>query len=327
MGLYRLFLAFMVVISHSWGSFYKLNPGVVAVISFFILSGYVMSMLIEKHYKRRSSITTFYLDRAARLFPQFLFYMLIASACIYFLKIDSPFINKLTVPKLLLNSLILPQGYYPLWADGAQVIPQTWSLGLEMTFYLFIPWILIYCSNKQIYGMAFVSFLVFLTAYTGKINSDIFGYRLLLGTLFMFLVGWSFSKTDRNSRVFIGVVFLLASILLGIAIMNKGLHLPYNIEVLIGLLVGIVAMSYMKYITFSNMDEFFGNLSYGVFLNHFIVIWIMQKFFMVDKFQATTVMMLLLASCLLAFISFYFIERPALKWRHSIRYGAIQNKS
>lgn len=200
MGLYRFFLAVMVAISHVGFSFYGYNPGVVAVISFYLLSGYVMTMLIERHYKHPSAISTFYLDRAARLFPQFMFYMALASVFIYFYKVDSPFISQLSLPKWVLNFFMLPQGFYMYWADGALVIPQTWSLGLELTFYLVIPWILVYCSQKQIYVLAGMSFLVFLAAYIGRINTDYFGYRLLPGTLFMFLVGSSFFYNGKRER-------------------------------------------------------------------------------------------------------------------------------
>ena len=327
MGLYRLFLAMLVALSHAGISVYGYNPGVVAVISFFILSGYVMSILIDKYYQQASAIPTFYLDRAARLFPQFLFYMLVASACIYFLNIDSHYVKQLTFWKWLLNFLILPQAFFMYWADGALVIPQTWSLGLEMTFYLIIPWVLVYCSTGQIYGLAGASFLVFLAAYCGVINSDYFGYRLILGTFFMFLVGWSFFKNDHGSKKFKVIIFLTASVLLLITFFNSFLYqLPYNKEVLLGLIAGILAITAIKYFKFSALDEFFGNLSYGVFLNHFIIIWIMQKYLKIQAFDAPNIALLLTASCTLALVSFFYIELPALKWRHAIRNKAIHKK-
>ena len=320
MGFYRLILAMLVVVSHVDGRFYGYNPGVVAVISFFILSGYVMSILIGKYYKQPSAIPAFYLDRMARLFPQFLFYMALASICIYFLKTDSPFTNQLTLAKWLLNFFILPQGFYMLWADGALVIPQSWSLGLELTFYLLIPWIIIFLSRRQIYGLAGASFLVFMAAYLGKIDSDFFGYRLLAGTLFMFLVGWSFFETDNSSKKFRMCVFVVATILLTAAYLNKSLYLrPYNKEVLVGLLTGMVVVGLIRNFKFSDMDEFFGNLSYGVFLNHFIVIWIMQKFFSAKDFGIINTSILLISSLILSLGSYLYVERPALRWRRSIR--------
>lgn len=320
MGFYRLFLAMLVAISHAEISFYGYNPGVVAVISFFILSGYVMSMLVDKYYNKPSAVSSYYLDRAARLLPQFLFYMLMASACIYFLEIDSPFVNQLTVGKWLLNFLVIPQGFFMWWADGALVMPQTWSLGLEAMFYLVIPWIVILLTRRQIYALTLVSFCVFLAAYFGKINSDFFGYRLLPGTLFMFLVGWSFFQQDSSSKKFRHVIFFVSLALFVNLFVQKHLYqLPYNKEVLLGLLIGIVFIAALKERAFSQFDEFFGNLSYGVFLNHFIVIWLMRKFLNIKVFGIQHVLLLLAASTLVAWVSFLYIERPALRWRQSIR--------
>ncbi len=322
MGVYRLILAALVAISHTGIDFFGYNPGVVAVISFYLLSGYVMTILIDKYYKDSFAISAFYLDRAARLFPQFLFYMLLASGCIYFFKIESPFTYQLNFFKWVLNFFILPQGFFMYWADGALVIPQSWSLGLEMTFYLVIPWILMYCPARWIYGLSGISFIIFLMAYFGKVNSDYFGYRLLPGTLFMFLVGSSFYKNNNDAKKFRAIVFLSVVALLLFAFLKNTLYqLRYNKEVLVGLILGIICVNILKESTFSKIDEFFGNLSYGVFLNHFIVIWIMQKFFAVKCFNTANVAILLFASCALAFGSFLFVERPALKWRRRIRYG------
>ena len=322
MGVYRLILAALVAISHTGIQFFGYNPGVVAVISFYLLSGYVMTILIDKYYMDSLAVSAFYLDRAARLFPQFIFYMLLASICIYCFKIKSPFTYQLSFSKWLLNFFILPQGFFMYWADGALVIPQSWSLGLEMTFYLVIPWILMYCSKRWVYALSGVSFLIFLMAYFGKINSDHFGYRLLPGTLFMFLVGSSFYKNNNGAKKFRAVIFLSAGVMLLIAFFNNPLYqLRYNKEVLVGLLLGMICVNSLKESTFSRIDEFFGNLSYGVFLNHFIVIWIMQRFFSVKIFTTTSVALLLVASCTLAFGSFIFVERPALRWRRKIRYG------
>ena len=312
----------LVAISHAGVSFFGYNPGVVAVISFFLLSGYVMTMLIERHYKQLSVLFNFYLDRTARLFPQFIFYTLLASACIYFLELDFPAIRQLTFGKWVLNFFMLPQGFYMLWADGALVLPQSWSLGLEITFYIVIPWVLIYCSKRQTYGIAAVSFLIFLAAYLGKIPSDYYGYRLLPGTLFMFLVGWSFFQNDNESCKFRRITFVAAAIMLLIAYLKKSIYgLPYNKEILLGLMVGIPAIGFVKRYRFSGIDEFLGNLSYGLFLNHIIIIWIMRKFFAVSKFDTANVIILLLISSALSFCSFIFVERPALRWRHAIRYG------
>jgi peptidoglycan/LPS O-acetylase OafA/YrhL len=327
MGFYRLFLAILVALSHMDVRWFGYNPGAIAVISFYILSGYFMSLLITKYYPRTSMIPAFYLDRCLRILPQFIFYMLVASACIYWLKIDSPAINRLTPIKWLMNFLILPQGFYMLWGENALVLPQSWSLGLEMTFYLVIPWILTGCSKRQIYTLAGLSCLIFLAAYCNKIDSDYFGYRLLPGTLFIFLTGWSFFQPDRNSRYFRIITLLSAVLLWVIAFLNQSIyHLPHNKEILVGLIIGILIINPIKDLQFSRLDTFLGNLSYGVFLNHYILIWLAQKFFLVTQFDIKHITLLLLASGIIASGSYYYIERPALAWRHAVRHKIARSE-
>ena len=320
MGIYRLFLAALVAISHAGIYLHGYNQGVVAVISFYLLSGYVMTLLIEKYYRQPSTIPTFYMDRAARLFPQFLFYMGLAAVLIYSADIKSQYLTQLDATGWVLNFLMLPEAFYMYWADGALVLPQSWSLGLELTFYLVIPWLLVYCSRKQVHLLAALSFGVFLAAFLGVINTNHFGYRLLPGTLFIFLVGSSFVRDDAGSRRFRAVVCLCAgAMLLAMFVDARLFALRYNREVLPGLLLGILALGLLRRARTSSLDRFCGDLSYGVFLNHFIVIWTMQRFFGVEAFSAGNALCLVLASCVLAWCSFHLVEQPALRWRHALR--------
>jgi peptidoglycan/LPS O-acetylase OafA/YrhL len=48
-GTLRFVLAIVVALSHTGTVFLGYNTGVVAVVSFFMISGYVMALLIEKH--------------------------------------------------------------------------------------------------------------------------------------------------------------------------------------------------------------------------------------------------------------------------------------
>ena len=327
MGLYRLVLAALVAITHAGVTIFGFSPGPVAVISFYLLSGFVMTLLIEKHYAQRSSIATFYMDRAARLFPQFAFYAVLATLCIYQLDLDTLQLiqmrHQLGPAYWLLNILILPLAFVVYWPSEVTLIPQSWSLGLEMTFYLIIPWILIYCPRRAIYLLAGASFAIFLVAYLGVIDTNIYGYRLLPGTLFIFLIGWSFCRDDSDAARFRGLMYFAAVALLVIAFLSRRYYqLPNNKEVLTGLIVGIAAVEFLRRFKFSQIDEFFGNLSYGVFLNHFIVIWLMQKFLGVRTFAPPQLAILLFVSCALALATYALIERPALRWRRSIRYGA-----
>jgi len=62
MGFYRLLLAFFVVTGHVGISILGYDPGVVAVVSFFLMSGYVMTGLIDRHYGNLRYSTSVYVQ-------------------------------------------------------------------------------------------------------------------------------------------------------------------------------------------------------------------------------------------------------------------------
>jgi peptidoglycan/LPS O-acetylase OafA/YrhL len=322
MGLLRFLLAALVAISHTGIQILGYNPGVVAVISFFLLSGYVMTQLLRKHYLQPFRLRHFYLDRAARLFPQYLFYFVLASLLLWQGEVHSIFTHQLTPTKWLLNLPILPLGFYMLGLEGALVIPQAWSLGLEMCFYLCIPWLLRLPHSGR-HALAAASLLVFLAAFIGLLDTDLFGYRLLPGTLFMFLAGAAFAENHTSARRYLQGVFLLTLVLLAVLALNPALHQrPYNKEVLLGLALGLPMLAWLKNRPFSRLDAWLGDLSYGVFLNHFIVIWWLQTYHGVTRFGGLDVVILLVVSTAASLVTYGLVERPALAWRHALRRSA-----
>ncbi|MDN7904913.1 hypothetical protein QZM18_12425 [Burkholderia diffusa] len=69
MGTFRLLLALLVVASHTGVTVNGHNPGIFAVVSFFLMSGYVTTALVENYYASVQQLPMFALDRALRLFP------------------------------------------------------------------------------------------------------------------------------------------------------------------------------------------------------------------------------------------------------------------
>ncbi|MDR2013974.1 MAG: acyltransferase [Rhodanobacter sp.] len=201
MGAYRLFLAMCVLYSHAFGSIYGWNIGVVAVISFFIISGYVMTLLISRHYTRPHLIGIFYLDRAARLFPQYLFYMVATILCASLFDFTTPYLKDHgQYMYIALNAMILPIGYHFMFGlQHALYIPQAWSLGLEFTFYLFFP--IFWFSVRWLkFVLVMISTGIAIAAFCKVFNTDWFGYRLLPGTFFIFVAGAVLAKPEMITR-------------------------------------------------------------------------------------------------------------------------------
>ncbi len=318
MGAYRLLLAVLVAVSHMGKTFLGLNPGVVAVISFLIISGFVMTSLIERNYKAPEKVGLFYLDRALRLYPQFLFYFIASCMVIYFLLPGTPQAAELTLRNIAASLPMVPLGFYMFGAAGQEILPPAWSLGLEMCFYLVIPFLIIYKAR----GIAFVlSTAVFIAACLGFINTDLYGYRLLPVVLFMFLCG-SYLYKPQTKGLAIAAGTAVTACLVFVAIM-AGLieRRPFNAEVTAGIALGIPAVYLLTKLKFHRVDEFLGNISYGVFLNHFVVMYFLRAFWPV-AYDGHIVATVLVLSFLLSGVSYYCVEQPALKLRHALRAGA-----
>lgn len=314
MGTYRLVLALMVVTSHlRWFAFGH-NQGVTAVVSFFLLSGYVMTALIEKYYDRIETLPKFAIDRALRLYPQFIFYLLAATALTCIFHQWGIFNHDLTFGTWVLNALMLPLGYYMFGFEHAQVLPPAWSLGLEFTFYAVFPFLLIYRAR----AIAFVlSLAFFIFATSGQIDADAWGYRLLPGTLFIFICGSYIRTADYRLPV---IAWLVSLCLVAVWFIDPSYRIASNLEVFAGISIGIPAVWLLSKLRFSKIDELLGNMSYGVYLNHWVLL-IIEGSMHISAVTVPHRLGLMAASVMLSYVTYRFVERPALMLRRRTRRG------
>lgn len=312
-GTWRYILAILVLISHA--SSLEFNLGVFAVINFLIISGYLNANLLEKYYSIKN-VKLYYFDRFLRIAPQFYFYFILIIIINYQLNIfDFEFIDVLT------NFSILPLGYYLIFDnlfsyDYKLMIPPTWTLGLELTFYLIFPYIIF---RKKIDSIFFLSFLVFVIAFSFQFYNRAINYTLLPGTLFIFLIGAYAYYEDIKKNKFILTVLLCLVLMLMITIFNKEFYkILYNKEVISGIIVGSLLINIKKYRS-NKIDFFLGNLSYGIYLNHFICLKILSYYFNLTSFQL--IIFAIIISSLLSFLSYYYIEIFFNKLRKKNRYN------
>jgi len=326
MGSYRLLLAILVALSHMGITFFGRNPGAIAVISFFLLSGYVMTGLIRRYYLQPRLVPLFYVDRLARLYPQFFFYVSLGLLLAFLYPPDIYYLSDITVSKITLNYLLLPLGFYMLGLEHCQVIPPAWTLGLEVCFYLVIPFILIYDWRKPLF---YFSALVYVLAFAKILPTDPFTYRLLPGTLFIFLCGSLMFDRRQESKppLLVRQTLWTALAFLIIAIAVPMVRIAENREVPIGLLLGIPMVWFLRLAVSGPWDELAGNLSYGLFLNHFILIRAAKTIFGIKTFHLTEILIVLAAALAFAALTFYGVERPFLIWRHQLRKKTLSAKA
>lgn len=327
MGSIRYILAVAVLLSHVDIRVAGLNPGVMAVIGFYMISGYVMTGLIQRHYNSVRSIHRFYLDRLLRLYPQYLLICALVLLWLWSSDRTTQFLSRAPIVEDFLNNiLIIPMNFF-MWngADQFALVPPSWSLGTEMQFYLLAPLVVISPVLAWMLGVG--SVFVQVLAWLGLIHPEWFGYRLLPGVLCFFLYGvlvYRLLHAPATARFWRGrgaIIFLLGfppviAALVLLWLRSEGLHsVPYHQEVLIGFGVGGVLLVFGALAKPSQWDSLLGDLAYGVFVNHFLLIWLFGE----AAPKGVALAGLVALSTLLAYLTFRAVEQPALRLRHRIR--------
>lgn len=326
LGTFRLLLALAVAASHADFRLHGLNPGVSAVVGFYLISGYVMAGLLRRHYPGSASAPAFYADRALRLMPQYLCYALLTLLlCVVLPRTaihpsEAYFLGRSPgLQDAFNNLLVIPLNYY-MWngAERFTLIPPAWSLGAEIQFYLIAPFILL--RPRRILLVGTIGAVVYLLALLGRIHSDWYGYRLLPGVLTFFMLGALMHRLHAGPRPHAGLGLVLAvvlgCVLAGWLSLRQGaLAHPFNRETLLGLAIACPLLHLLARRTRQRWDELAGDLSYGVFLNHFLILWMVYP----AGVSPTALPGYLLLSIALAFLTQKYVERPLLAWRRRLR--------
>jgi len=299
-GYLRFILAIFVILSHLDIRCYGLNQGVISVVIFYILSGFVVSNLYRniisievKNKKHYSSFFTlcfllFIKNRIRRIFPLYFFILFLT---ISFLLITN-FTNLNFTPfNIFTNLTIIPLNFY-MWLDSSILtdqkyilIPPAWSLGTELQAYLLLPFALIFPKIK--YLAILVSFSIYMLANFNIIHTDYYGYRLIVGVFFIFMLGSSLEKISKNQQNKFDKSFLIsiwAITFISIFGYNTIEIKVYARETTIGILTGIPLIYFISKIKKKLiLNSFLGKLSYSLFLSHFLAIWLVEYLFSIEN--------------------------------------------
>jgi peptidoglycan/LPS O-acetylase OafA/YrhL len=228
-----------------------------------------------------------------------------------------------SVIKLLGNLLVVPVNYYmvldttiltdPSWA----LIPVAWSLGAELQAYMILPLILV--SGRVKTALITGSFIVYMLANAGVLHPDYFGYRLIPGVFFMFAAGACIQRTspgtrhlaDRFDRMF-PLVLWAAAVILFLGDLTNALFGPgYTRETLLGMIFAIPLVFFGSRVRAQlPHNHLLGSLSYGVFLAHFLVIWVLDCLSESLSGTGFHIPAVTLGSVVIAFFGVKYLETP-----------------
>jgi len=307
-GTYRLILALAVLLSHAGVTINGFNQGVAAVISFLLISGMVITGMINKWFEGKDNILRFYADRALRIYPQYLFYVLMSFLCGIFILNE-----RYGITRLIVNLINVPLNFFVNINTNFLMILPSWSLALELQFYVLIPWLIIY---KKVKTATYASLFFYIIAYSGLIETDYFGYRMLAGMLFVFLVG-AMLLDARKNLVHIVSIYATCLMLVILGYRLSLMSLPYNSEVLYGLLIGVPVVALLRRVRFGSFDVLLGNISYALYLNHTIIINVIRHYFP-DISQSLLLLSSIFLSLILAYSTSKYVEKPFYQLRHRL---------
>lgn len=201
MGAIRFTLALSVAVWHLPGAPFKMLNAAVAVLAFFIISGFYMAMVLNEKY---AAAKPFYISRFLRLYPA---YAAVAAFMVaWFVLTSSPtaFTTRLPVPigeqavLAFLNIAVVGQDFYEFSRNAfgsgnflnAQwmLVGQAWSLSSEILFYCLAPFVVRSAARTVALLIVALAMRWLLIGWLG-LPSPVWGYFFFPGTLCMFLLG------------------------------------------------------------------------------------------------------------------------------------------
>ena len=311
----------LVLISHyTWAYDYHFNLlsehyfhfpyGEVGVKLFFMISGFVILMTIEKTIK----IKLFIISRFSRLFPTYWFCMLISiSVLLYF---PVPTLGHYTLSEFLVNLTML-QGFFKV----RHIDQVYWSLGVELLFYCIIGWIFILNLIRKIEWICIFWLALCLTSLIFDFyHESKFKVLFMLIDAPMFIAGMMFYKCVNNYPKYIYIIIILLSYIISqVTTYLSGFEeRQYSVSILLHFLnTGVFVIFYFAIIfklkIFSNrILIFLGNISFPLYLLHNIIGYaIIYQLRQITNNQAIYTLATAILCISLAYLVSKFIEKPS----------------
>ena len=329
-----------------------LPGGFLGVDLFFVLSGYLISSLIIKEYKKTGSLNlyNFYLRRARRLLPAV--YFMITVGLIVMVLFNDVLLRKSHLDALF--GYIYSSNWWYIFhkldyfdSFGSQSpFKHLWSLAIEEQFYMVFPLLFLIFNGKKkakdgtyklnknflyvVVGLIFISLITHILLFDiNNISRIYFGTDTRAFSLLVGVVGAILYPMDKlNTRVtpkenirYSLVSFVSIAILITIMIYTS----EYNTWLYRGgfLLVAILGLVIIissgkqhtimsKLLSFKPI-VFIGKISYSLYLWHFPILVLTTPVSEIGNPNILYVILRIILTFIVAIISYVFVETPIRK--------------
>ena len=315
------------------GDNYLYHFGWLGVDLFFVLSGFLVSGLLFKEYKRKKdvNIKRFLIRRGFKIYPPFYFFVLFTLTFHWFETHSMYPIGK------ILSELLYVQSYFPrIWIH-------TWSLAVEEHFYLSLS-VLVFLVvkykwiHKKYFMVSFLTFLIILSfamryyvsyphrndAMFGFVQSHLRADGILIGLLISYLYHFtnfnSFFVKFKTLFLIVGISFIIPGFIyaggsyfmntLGLSLVNIG----FGIFTLWSINTNVFSQKWISSV--SAIIAFIGVHSYSIYLWHLNALHFSEKY--LDPNALSTSFVFFISSILIGSFFSIVVEKPFLKIRDKI---------
>jgi peptidoglycan/LPS O-acetylase OafA/YrhL len=274
LGTYRFILASIVIIGHLWIR----TPGMhYAVGSFYIISGFLMTAILHERYGfAPKGLGKYFANRALRIYPTYL----IIVGLTLLIVILYPWL-----PWQVSRYIFLPESL-PEWSrnllifgmtatEGGRLIPQAWSLDVELWFYLLMALVL---SRRQESAVIWLelSLIWTITAIWIGLDFDTRQRTFFAGSL-PFSLGaniWfikdKLSPVPLTAFICLSLLFIANLIYCHLTWIDPWMEGQY-ISILISAFTLIALVKTEPIKSYEKIDKLLGDLSYPMYVSHLLV--------------------------------------------------------
>ncbi|OXR48704.1 acyltransferase [Pusillimonas sp. T2] len=331
----RALAVLAVILFHYGGTL--LPGGFVGVDVFLVISGYLITQQIQfRKGAIQGTLTSFlgrfYLGRIRRIVPAYFFMLATVTILAKLLFTNSDFTY--FVASLKSAVLFFSNSYFANFGDyfapttAEQPLLHTWSLAVEMQFYMLLPIALLLIPDRYIkQSILFISMVLILVAewQLRVMDHRQVTYYALYSRVPEFLagaylaissIGLRWSTTVANIAFWAGASLIVGSLIVldGASLFPGLLSLPAVVGA--GLIISASRSSFSAFLC-SPLMVWTGFLSYSLYLWHWPVLALIRYYTGAVSLGLQETLVFIIATLLLACVSFYFVEEPARKLRLS----------
>ncbi len=330
--------------------------GQMGVQLFFIVSAVTLCLTFDRNDSEKA-IGKFYIRRYFRIAP--LYYFGILMYLLYFSLVEPMFLgsqstlNENYTVRNIMSNLLLVNDFTPGPANN-KIVPGGWSIGTETTFYALFPFIFLFYRrfryNKKALllipffaaACCFIMVQLVMATVGMSIKNNTFLYFHIICQLPVFLMGISIyfwlknhADTYHIKPYFYGIAFAVSSIF-SLLVFRYTKQMAFFIPIMAGTSFVFLFMLFKTMSTFKlNWLSRMGQLSYSIYLFHFIFAWQGSKWLThwlqgtlsVELIFLSTILLTIGLSMIFAVLSEKYIEKPGIELgRKLIEYRESRRK-